>query len=345
MYCKIKINILEWLSKQEKRTSQISTFLTFLNPAVILREKIAAELERLQAVDTTYLTAAKRGSIHKKIKQAQDKLTKVVEGAKKPDSMKRTTTSSGEGEKGKTQYSDDDTVRLIYARTYLDHEFNQHVNNRDGKWAMIQNIYNAGFIFPMSKLSPQPPEDVRFDPLSPDKHKTDDSLARKWEKLTSILRQIVVSKTEVHIQMKVHKKSLQGPKRDMAVLHAEVLKEANDAREKFKFYKVMESCGWVARIDPGERVNVAAFERAESLRQCRRQDHSLKARWRRSRHRCQLRRHLHHLLQQHRLLQHLRHLQHLQPALEATVHGKSTVASEEAGFVRPPRCLCMSSQK
>ena len=231
----------------------------------ILREKIAAELERLQAVDTTYLTAAKRGSIHKKIKQAQDKLTKVVEGAKKPDSMKRTTTSSGEGEKGKTQYSDDDTVRLIYARTYLDHEFNQHVNNRDGKWAMIQNIYNAGFIFPMSKLSPQPPEDVRFDPLSPDKHKTDDSLARKWEKLTSILRQIVVSKTEVHIQMKVHEKSLQGPKRDMAVLHAEVLKEANDAREKFKFYKVMESCGWVARIDPGERVNVAAFERAETV--------------------------------------------------------------------------------
>ena len=64
--------------------------------------------------------------------------------------------------------------------------------------------------------------------------------------------------------MKVHQKSLQGPKRDMAVLHAEVLQEANDVREKFKFNKV-ESCGWVARIDPGERVNVAAFKRAETV--------------------------------------------------------------------------------
>ena len=84
----------------------------------------------------------------KKIKQVQEKLTKVVEGAKKPDPVKRTTTSSGDAEKGKTQYSDDDTVGLNYARTYLDHEFNQRVNNRDGKWAMIQNIYNGDLFFP-----------------------------------------------------------------------------------------------------------------------------------------------------------------------------------------------------
>ena len=42
------------------------------------------------------------------------KLRKVVEGAKKPDPVKLTTTSSGEAEKSKTQYSDDDTVWLIY---------------------------------------------------------------------------------------------------------------------------------------------------------------------------------------------------------------------------------------
>ena len=228
----------------------------------IWQQKLAAELERLQAVDTTYLTGPKRASIHKKIKQPQEKLTKVVAGAKKPDPVKRTTTSSGDAEKGKTQYSDDDTVGLNYARTYLDHEFNQHVNNRDGKWAMIQNVYNGRFIF--SYVQAFSTEDVHFDPLSPGKHKTDDLLARKWEKLTSTIHQILVSKTEVHIQMKVHQKSLQGPKRDMAVLHAEVLQEANDVREKFKFNKV-ESCGWVARIDPGERVNVAAFKRAETV--------------------------------------------------------------------------------
>ena len=94
----------------------------------------------------------------------------------------------------------------------------------------------------MSNLSPQPPEDVGFDPLSPDKHKTNDSLARQWEKLTSILRQILISKTEAHIQMKVHQKSLQAPKRDMAVLHAEVLQE--DALEKIKFYKFWKAVGW-----------------------------------------------------------------------------------------------------
>ena len=82
--------------------------------------------------------------------------------------------------------------------------------------------------------------------------------------LSSSTWQILVSKTEVHIQMKVHQKSIQGPKRDMAVLHAEVLQEANDAREKFKFYKGLESCGWVVRTDPGERANIAAFELAES---------------------------------------------------------------------------------
>ena len=144
--------------------------------------------------------------------------------------------------------------------------------------------------------------------------------------------------------MKVHKKSLQGPKRDMAVLHAEVLKEANDAREKFKFYKVMESCGWVARIDPGERVNVAAFERAESLRQCRRQDHSLKARWRRSRHRCQLRRHLHHLLQQHRLLQHLRHLAtfniYNQPSKRRFTESRRSPRRRPVSFALHVACAC-----
>ena len=131
----------------------------------------------------------------------------------------------------------------------------------------------------------------------------------------------------------------------MAVLHAEVLQEANDARKKIKFYKVLESCGWVARnarIDPGERVNfkLAAFERAETVSA--------------TGPRAQLEGEVAaepapvpaplppasptSAASGHRLLQHLRRLQYLQPALEATGHGKSTVASEKGGFVRPPRC-------
>ena len=38
----------------------------------IWQQKLAAGLERLQALDTTYLTGSKRVSIHKKIKQAQE---------------------------------------------------------------------------------------------------------------------------------------------------------------------------------------------------------------------------------------------------------------------------------
>ena len=58
----------------------------------ILQKTLAAELERLQTVDTTYLSVSKRASIHE-----------AVEGAIKPDPVKGTITSSGEGEKDKTQ--------------------------------------------------------------------------------------------------------------------------------------------------------------------------------------------------------------------------------------------------
>ena len=57
----------------------------------------------------------------------------MVEGAKKSDSIKLTNTSSCEGEKGKSQFSEDDAARLIYARTYVDQSARQSARQQSAR--------------------------------------------------------------------------------------------------------------------------------------------------------------------------------------------------------------------
>ena len=169
-YCKIKINNPWWLKKKEKRASQIpiSNLSESINGKqkrsikAILQKKVAGELEDLQAVDTTYFSISKSAAIHKnKFIQVQEKRTKVVEGAKKSDSIKLTNTSSCEGEKGKSQFSEDDAARLIYARTYVDQSARQSARQQSarliststtktesGQWYKIFTMADVFFLRP-----------------------------------------------------------------------------------------------------------------------------------------------------------------------------------------------------
>ena len=143
--------------------------------------KRKAELATLQALDTTYYSGAKRKKVENEIHTLEQQIKKYeMKSAMQP----ATSASSDKRATGKQKetFTDEETERLIYARTALDHEYNQHVQSSAGKWQMVQNFYNNGFTCVKSLISPQPEDDVRFEALNADKHKSAAALTRKWDK-------------------------------------------------------------------------------------------------------------------------------------------------------------------
>ncbi len=120
-----------------------------------LAQKWVVELAELKATDLTLLSASKRTTAVAKMAklEAQIKLDKLSQA------MARSKSSS-------TGPGSSNSSRLIYARTALDYEFQQHVNNGVGKWSMITEKYNKGFTISKDKLvDASPSQDVVFEPL------------------------------------------------------------------------------------------------------------------------------------------------------------------------------------
>jgi hypothetical protein len=98
--------------------------------------KRAAELAGLKGLNLSLLSQGKRKSTAARIEKLEiqikaDELTLSISRSK--------SLSSGFGTSNATrvQFSDEDVTRLIFARTTLDHEFQQHVNSGSGKWGLM----------------------------------------------------------------------------------------------------------------------------------------------------------------------------------------------------------------
>ena len=63
--------------------------------------------------------------------EAQIKLDELSQAMAR---SKSSSTGPGSSNSSRTQFSDEEVSRLIYARTALDFEFQQHVNSGFGKW-------------------------------------------------------------------------------------------------------------------------------------------------------------------------------------------------------------------
>jgi hypothetical protein len=97
-----------------------------------LAAKQAAELAELKGLNLSLLTEGKRNRTLAKIVKLgiqvkADELTRLILRSKS------LSTGSGASNATRTQFSDEDVTRLIFARTALDCEFHQHVKSGTGK--------------------------------------------------------------------------------------------------------------------------------------------------------------------------------------------------------------------
>lgn len=152
--------------------------------------KLAAELAELKAVDLSSLTEAKRDATVAKIDKLEAQV-KVDELARSRSKFSRT--GSGTSIATRSQVSDEEMSRLIFARTALDHKFQQHVNSAKGKWAKITDKFNNGFVVSKDELDAT--VDDRFERLSKEKYRTGDALCRKWEKVRMGIEKTMLDKT------------------------------------------------------------------------------------------------------------------------------------------------------
>jgi hypothetical protein len=206
-----------------------------------LATKRIAELAQLKDINLSVLSENKRKSILGKIEKLEAQV-KVDELSRTLSRSKSSSASTGPGSSNapRAQFSEEEVIRLIYARTALDHEFQQHVNSSTGKWSMIADKFNNGFTVSKDKLAAGAVDDVSFGPLIKEKHKTDDTLCRKWEKLTHDFRNIVCAKLEDSVQLRVHQKThASGEKRGIDALTAEVLARRRRRRQ--------HGSGWLRR--------------------------------------------------------------------------------------------------
>ena len=98
--------------------------------------KRAAGLAGLKGLNLSLLSEGKSKSTVARIEKLEiqvkaDELTRSISRSKS------LSCGSGTSNATRTQFPDEDVTRLIFARTALDHEFQQHLNSGSGKWAMI----------------------------------------------------------------------------------------------------------------------------------------------------------------------------------------------------------------
>jgi hypothetical protein len=101
-----------------------------------LAQERVVELAELKATALTLLSASTRTTAVAKMAklEAQIKLDELSQA------MARSKSS-------RTGFDSFNSLRLIYARTALDYEFQQHVNSGVGKWSMITEKYNKRFTY------------------------------------------------------------------------------------------------------------------------------------------------------------------------------------------------------
>ena len=74
----------------------------------------------------------------------------------------------------KAHFTPNDCARLIYARTILDHHYDQRINSAQTKLQFVVEKYNDGFDV-LAKYVNGAANDIHFDPLPSIEHKTEAS--------------------------------------------------------------------------------------------------------------------------------------------------------------------------
>ena len=159
----------------------------------------------------------------------------------------------------KASFTPNDCVRFIHARTILDHHYDQRINSAQTKLQFFSEKYNQGCDVP-AKFVDGAANDIHFEPLRPTEYKTEAQLQRKWEAMSKILRDILISTQEQSILNGITKRThAKGEKKDAAELRILICEDIEKEKRKFGYFELMIACQWEKRdiMNPKPRLSVS----------------------------------------------------------------------------------------
>ena len=159
----------------------------------------------------------------------------------------------------KAHFTPNDCARLIYARTILDHHYDQRINSAQTKMQFVVEKFNDGFDVP-AKFVDGVANDLHFDPLPPKEHKTEAQLQRKWESMSKNMRDILISSQEQTILNEISRRThAEGEKKDAGELRVLICDDIEKEKRKFGFFELMCACKWDKRdiMNPKPRLSAS----------------------------------------------------------------------------------------
>jgi hypothetical protein len=122
----------------------------------------AADLAILKQKDTTGCTEKRKANHEAAIEALSSKVAADTIQAEK--AMQRSISKSSTATVRASPMKEDQTRRLIYARKFMDEEFDKFINAAVSKWDMTANLFNNGFTVNKNLLAGVE-EDIVFPPL------------------------------------------------------------------------------------------------------------------------------------------------------------------------------------
>jgi hypothetical protein len=184
---------------------------------------------------------------------------------------------------GEIRFSHDDSERLIFARSFVDHRYDRRGSSDEKNDDFLARTFNGSFTVP-ARMVKGAAEDIVFTELAADKRKTALQLKQRWEEMSSCYLDINLASQDQSVDssilMKAHasgKRSFEEFKAEIyagidekkKAFKAEIFDEIEEKKRAFGHFQTMSACGWNKRdmMNPKPRLNCASsMSLAERLR-------------------------------------------------------------------------------